>query len=48
MHRAHAAAPNKKFGDVCLLQQKGSNQFYLLFEMKIQEEHIADQNSKLY
>ena len=48
MHRARAAAPNKKYGDVCLLQQEGSNQLYLLFEMKIQEEHIADQNSKLY
>ena len=31
---------NKKYGDVCLLQQEGSNQRNLLFEMKTQEEHI--------
>ena len=40
VHRTHAAAPNKKYGDVCLLQQEGSNQRNLLFEMKTQEEHI--------
>ena len=41
VHRARAAVPNKKYGDVCLLQQEGSNQLNLLFEMKTQEEHIT-------
>ena len=40
MHRTHAAAPNKKYDDVCFLQREGSNQRNLLFEMKTQEEHI--------